>query len=299
MQAIGIDIGGTTIKAGLVDQDGTVLDTRVRPTVTASSEALVLTLTSLVEDLGRGYSPEAIGLGIPGLRSKDTGVIEFSPNLTCLNGVNLEGDFSKRIELPVVGRNDADMSAWGEFLVGAGIGTSDLACLTLGTGVGSGLILNGRPYTGLMGYAAEAGHIVVEPDGLPCPCGGRGCLETVASATGLVNLAREKTKSDESLTATSIHKAAREGDTTSLAVIAEAGRYLGIACATLINLLNLEMIVIGGGLSAVGELLLEPARAEAEERTYPQTFSNCRILTSKLGNNAGIIGAALFALKPS
>ena len=161
------------------------------------------------------------------------------------------------------------------------------------------MILNGRPYTGLLGYAAEAGHIVVEPDGLPCPCGGRGCLETVASATGLVNLAREKTKSDESLTATAIHKAAREGDSRSLEVIAEAGRYLGIACATLINLLNLQMIVIGGGLSAVGELLLKPARKEARGRTYPQTFSNCRIVTSKLGNNAGIIGAALFALKPS
>ncbi len=296
---IGIDIGGTTIKAGRVDETGEIEEVLVEPTPKESADTVLETLSSIVEELSQQGRPTAVGLGIPGLRSKDTGIIEFSPNLTCIDGVNLEGRLSERIGLPVVGRNDADMSAWGEFRIGAGTGTSDLVCLTLGTGVGSGLILNGRPYTGLRGYAAEAGHIVVEPDGLPCPCGGRGCLETVASATGLVTLARKRLNSDEPLTATTIHKAAREGDSRSLEVIAEAGRYLGIACATLINLLNPEMIVIGGGLSAAGELLLEPARAEAEERTYPQTFSNCRIVTSKLGNNAGIIGAALFALNPA
>jgi glucokinase len=142
MQGIGIDIGGTTIKAGLVDETGKILKVVVQPTVTRSAEALLDALVSLVEEFTREGQPDGVGLGIPGLRSKLTGVIEFSPNLACLNGVNLETRLSERTFRPVVGRNDADMSAWGEFNFGAGVGTTDLACLTLGTGVGSGLILD-------------------------------------------------------------------------------------------------------------------------------------------------------------
>ncbi len=306
MQAIGIDVGGTTTKAGLVDETGEILEVIIQPTVTESAETLLDALLSMVEELRHLGVPDGVGLGIPGLRSKLTGVIEFSPNLACLNGVNLETRLSERSGLPVVGRNDADMSAWGEFVLGAGVGTTDLACLTLGTGVGSGLILDGRPYSGHNGYAAEAGHLVVDPAGLPCPCGGRGCLETVASATGVTALAQRKLDTHPSsalhstpnpLTAEAIHDAALKGDPLSIDVFSEAGCYLGLACANLINLLNLEMIVIGGGLSAAGELLLKSARAEAQERAYPQIFSSCRITIAKLGNNAGMVGAALLVIK--
>ncbi len=305
MQSIGIDIGGTTIKAGLVEETGKLLNVRVEPTVTESAEALLDSLASLVEKLtGLGH-PVGVGLGIPGLRSKQTGVIEFSPNLTCLNGVNLETELSERTRLPVVGRNDADMSAWGEFTLGAGVGITCLACLTLGTGVGSGLILDGRPYSGHQGYAAEAGHMVVDPDGLPCPCGGWGCLETVASATGVVALAERNMETHPSsalhrtpnpLTAKVIHDTAIDGDPLAIDVFAQAGRFLGIACANLINLLNLEMIVLGGGLAGAGDLLLKSARLEARARAYAQAHSDCRIVTAKLGNDAGIIGAGLLAL---
>ena len=308
MQRIGIDIGGTTIKAGLVDETGKILKVVDQPTVTRSAEALLDALVSLVEEFTREGQPDGVGLGIPGLRSKLTGVIEFSPNLACLNGVNLETRLSERTSRPVVGGNDADMSAWGEFNFGAGVGTTDLACLTLGTGVGSGLILDGRPYSGHSGYAAEAGHMIVDPEGLPCVCGGRGCLETIASATGVVALARRKMDTQPSstlhgtgipLTAKAIHDAALEGDPLSIEVFSEAGRYLGIACANLINLLNLEVIVIAGGLSAAGELLLKSARVEARERAYTQAYADCRITIAKLGNDAGIIGAALLSMNPS
>ena len=308
MQGIGIDIGGTTIKAGLVDETGKILKVLVQPTVTRSAEALLDALASLVDEFTREGQPDGVGLGIPGLRSKHTGVIEFSPNLTCLNGMNLETQLSERTTLPVVAGNDADMSAWGEFIVGTGVGTKDLACLTLGTGVGSGLILDGRPYSGHSGYAAEAGHMTVDPEGLPCACGGRGCLETIASATGVVALAQRKMDNQPSsalhgtgnpLTAKAIHDAALEGDPLSIEVFSEAGRYLGIACANLINLLNLEMIIISGGLSATGELLLKSTRVEARERAYTQAFSDCRITRTKLGNDAGVIGAALLSMNPS
>jgi glucokinase len=200
------------------------------------------------------------------------------------------------------------MSAWGEFTRGAGVGTTDLACLTLGTGVGSGLILDGRPYSGHHGYAAEAGHMIVDPEGLPCPCGGRGCLETVASATGVVAMAQRRLDTHTSsalhdtanpLTAEAIHDAALKGDPLAIEIFSETGRYLGLACANLINLLNLDMIVIGGGLSAAGELLLKSARIEAQERAYTQSFSDCSISVAKLGNNAGVIGAALLSMNRS
>jgi glucokinase len=305
MQAIGIDIGGTTTKAGLVDETGEILNLLLQPTVTDSAEALLDTLASMIEELRHLGHLDGVGLGIPGLRSKFTGVIEFSPNLPYLNGVNLETRLSERIALPVVGRNDADMSAWGEFTRGAGVGTTDLACLTLGTGVGSGLILDGHPYSGHHGYAAEAGHMIVDPEGLPCPCGGRGCLETVASATGVVALAQRRLDTHTSsalhdagnpLTAEAIHNAALKGDPLAIDIFFETGRYLGLACANLINLLNLDMIVIGGGLSAAGELLLKSARIEAQERAYTQSFSGYSISVAKLGNNAGIIGAALLSM---
>ena len=306
MQAIGIDIGGTTIKGGRVDESGDLVESFSQPNDAQDLPALLVIIRSVAERLSRKTQTASVGLGIPGLRSSDTGVIEFSPNLPYLNGVNLEALLAEQLRSPLIARNDADMSAWGEFLAGAGVGTTEMACLTLGTGVGSGLILRGELYSGHRGYAAEAGHMIVETDGLPCPCGGRGCLETVASATGIVSLARRRmqdgvstslTAIDEPLTAKAIYEAALWGDEVSSQVFVEAGRYLGIACVNLINVLNLEMIVIGGGVSEAGALLLEGVRAEAKVRAYKHTFEACRIVTAKLGNNAGVIGGALLALR--
>jgi glucokinase len=308
MHAIGIDIGGTSTKAGRVDETGQILEARQVPTPTQSPKALLDTLLSLVDSFNCREAPIGIGLGVPGLRSKETGVVEFSPNLPCLNGVSIEDTLSRRSGLPVVGANDAEMSAWGEFSIGAGVGSSEMACLTLGTGVGSGLILNGRPYAGHRGYAGELGHVTVDPAGPPCRCGNRGCLETVASASAIVTSARKRLDTDPTstlhklkapLTAATIHEAALKGDRIARETLAGAGRYVGIACAALINILDLEVIVIGGGVAAAGEFLIEHVKSEVSARIYDQVPQSCRIVPATLGNNAGVIGAALRALEPA
>ena len=294
MSYIGIDIGGTTIKAGRVAEDGVLLESLRRPTDAGDIAALLHTLLSIVATLSAEGTIDGVGLGVPGLRS-ETGLIEASPNVPCLVKQNLEALLLERIELPAVGRNDADMNAWGEFKVGAAVEVRYMACLTLGTGVGSGLILNGKLYGGSRGHAAEVGHMVVEPDGHPCRCGGSGCLETRASATGIVAHARGRVKPDGELTSEGVATAAADGDAEARKVLKEAGRFLGIACANLINTLNLEMIVIGGGVANAGRWLLEPAIEEAHRRSYAETSNACRIVPTKLGSDAGVIGAALYA----
>lgn len=301
MNAIGIDVGGTTIKAGRVGEDGTVLASESRPTPVSDLGALIGALEDLIRGLSGPDRAEAVGVGIPGLRDSRTGQILVSPNIPCLDGAPVESSLAKRLAIPVVTRNDADMSAWGEFVLGAGAGTRHMICLTLGTGVGSGLILDGELYNGSRGYAAEAGHITVDPEGLPCSCGSRGCLEAVASATGIVALARarfdavERQALPEPWTAESLAKAASEGHTGAQGVFDEAGRYLGIACATLMNLLNPEAIVLAGGVIASGDLILQPALDEARFRAFDATFGSCRVVPAELGPQAGLIGAALFA----
>lgn len=298
---IGLDVGGTTVKGGLIAADGSIVRSASRPTPVDDIGDLIDTLAELSVRLAREEKIQAIGVGLPGLRSADTGEIVASPNVPCLNGANVETRLAPRVDAPVVTRNDADMGAWGEFSVGAGAGTRHMICLTLGTGVGSGLILDGQLYNGSRGYAAEAGHIVVDPDGLPCGCGSRGCLEAVASATGIVALARswfgpdDRKRVPEPMTSEAIAKAAQEGHEASREVYDQAGRYLGIACASLINLLNPEAIVMAGGVIAAGDLILDPTIREARTRAFDVGFEACRIVPARLGSQAGIVGAGLFA----
>lgn len=294
MSYIGIDIGGTTIKAGRVAKDGLLLESLRWPTQALDIAALLQTLTSIVLKMSAESTVDGVGIGIPGLRAA-TGIIEASPNVPCLVKQNLEALLLEKINLPVVGRNDADMNAWGEFKVGVAAKVRYMACLTLGTGVGSGVILNGKLYGGSQGYAAEVGHMVVEPNGHPCLCGGYGCLETRASATGIVANAQGLAKTIGNLTSKEISIAANQGNFEARKVLNETGRFLGIACANLINTLNLEMIVIGGGVANAGRWLLEPAIEEARRCSYPEAFTGCQIVPAKLGSDAGIIGAALFA----
>ena len=301
MHTIGLDVGGTWIKAGLVDSSGRVLQSASEATETRHIDGLVATLEGLVESLGRNEQIHSVGVGLPGLRSSETGKIVVSPNLRCLDGVDIEAVLGQRIVPPVVARNDADMSAWGEFSVGAGAGTRHMVCLTLGTGVGSGVIFDGRPYNGARGYAAEAGHITVDPEGLPCSCGSRGCLEAVASGTGIVALARawlgpeDRGSIREPWTSAGLCQAALAGHAGARRVFEQAGRYLGVACGSLINLLNPEAIVIVGGVMEAGDLILGPAIDEARIRAFDISFDACRIVPGQLGLMAGVVGAALLA----
>ena len=304
MYYLGLDIGGTAVKAGLIDEHCRVRETRRAPTIIDDLHGFVSKLTTLIRDFQKSASIDAIGIGVPGLRSSKTHVVETSPNIPCLKNVNLEEMVADQVHIRVVSENDANSGAWAEFVCGAGAGLQHLAYLTLGTGLGSGLILNGSLYTGTSGYGGEFGHTVIEPEGRLCACGKRGCVETLVSATGIVITATEKLKHARRsllhelpmpLTAEKIYDAAVRGDETALDVFAETGRWLGMACANLINLLNLEMIIIGGGVMASGELLLGTATEVARLHAFAPSFGDCRIVQSKLWPDAGMIGAALLA----
>lgn len=299
MYTIGLDIGGTSIKGGLVDSGGHLLRAASRATDVGNIDHLIAVLHGLVVELGEGEAIHAVGLGIPGLRSAETGEIVTSPNIPCLEGTQPEALLGEQVSPPVIARNDADMSAWGEFAAGAGVGARYLICLTLGTGVGSGVILDGELYNGARGYASEAGHLTVDPDGPLCSCGNRGCLEAVASAHGIVALARARMGAGEGIpepwTAACLAQAAHDGHAGASEVFEQAGRYLGIACAGLINLLNPDAIVLAGGVMGAGDLLLTPTRREAGLRAFAASFSACRIVPADLGHQAGIVGSALFA----
>jgi glucokinase len=295
MYYIGLDVGGTTIKAGLVDEAGKVLESRRAVTVIDDLRRFVLTLTELIRSFQKSFQLEAVGIGVPGLHSSKTGEIETSPNIPSLQNVNLEKLVADQVHLPVVSENDANAGAFGEAQCGAGAGCRHMVFLTLGTGLGSGLVLNGKLYTGTSGYGGELGHTIINPQGRQCACGRRGCLETVVSGTGIVATAREKMKPEEAQTAEMVFEAALRGDAAARWVFQETGRWLGIACANLINLLNPEVIVVGGGVMASGELLLEPAIASARVHAFGPSFRDCRIVQSKLWPDAGVIGAAMLA----
>src|SRR3989440_199684 len=301
---LGLDIGGTTIKAGLIDEENRVLESRKVPTLIDNLEGFISKLTEVICDFQKSRRIDAIGIGVPGLRSSKTHVIATSPNIPCLTNVNLEEVVANQVHLKVVTENDANAGAYAEFICGAGVGLQHLAYLTLGTGLGSGLILNGSLYTGASGYGGEFGHTVIDPNGRLCACGKQGCIETVASGTGIVTTARDKLKTGRNsrlneiappLTAEKIYDAAVRGDETAREVFADTGHWFGLACANLINLLNLEMIVIGGDVMASGEVLLGKAIEVARHYAFASSFADCQIVQSRLWPDAGMIGAALFA----
>jgi len=293
MNYVGLDIGGTTIKAGLIDDSGAVRDTRTIPTITDNINGLIASLVTLVADFQTASPVEAVGIGIPGLRSTRTHLIETSPNIPCIHNLNLEALLSKQLSLPVLSENDANAGAYGEWVAGAGRGLQHMAYVTIGTGLGCGLVLSGALYRGASGYAGEMGHINIEPDGRPCACGSTGCLETRVSASGLVATAREHGIDAES--AKDVYDAAAGGNAAARAAFEETGRFLGIACADLINLLNLESIVIGGGVMASGDLLLSSTIAEVRRRAFEPAARICPIVQSQLWPDAGLIGAAMLA----
>jgi glucokinase len=295
MHYLGLDVGGTTTKAGVIDKAGKILEWRSAPTVIDDLDGFLSTLTELIRRFQKSFRIDGIGIGVPGLHSVKTGTIQFSPNIPCLKDINLETSVANQVHIPVVIDNDANAGAYGEFRLGAGQDCRHMVYLTLGTGLGSGLILNGSLYIGASGFGGELGHTVIDPNGRPCGCGARGCLETVVSGTGIVTTAREKMKLDGVLTAEMVYSAAVGGDSMAKAVFEETGRWLGIACANLIDFLNPEVIVVGGGVIASGEMLLRPAIDEARVHAFGPSYHDCRIVQSKLWPEAGVIGAALLA----
>ena len=296
MYYLGIDVGGTTIKAGLVDESGQLGEARKIPTIVADLTLFLTTLTELIVEFQKSASIAAIGLGVPGLVRAQSRTIETSPNIPCLRHISLDALLANQVHLPVIVENDANAGSYGETICGAARGRQHVAYLTLGTGLGCGLVLNGRIFRGTSGFAGEFGHTTVEPAGRLCTCGNRGCLEAYVSGTGMVRTAQELLKgSPAPLTAKAIYEAAIRGDGPALETFQITSRYLGVACANLINLLNPEALVIGGGVMASGDLLLNPAVEEAGARAFPESFRDCTIVQSQLWPDAGLIGAAMLA----
>jgi glucokinase len=286
---IGIDVGGTKTLAGLVGRDGTVHGHREHPTPVESEAALLDGLEGAVREL-LDDSVAAVGFGIPSRIDQRTGIALGSVNIP-LVGVRFRDVMHERLGLPVAIDNDGNAAAIAEWKTGAGRGTRDMIMLTLGTGVGGGLILDGKAYRGSIGAGAELGHMVIVHDGTPCRCGGRGHLESYVSGKAADEVAREAF--GPAADAHRLVRLANEGDPMAIELLTEIGRKLGSGIGSLINIFDPELIVIGGGFAAAGELLLAPAREVVAREALSPMRDDVRIVRAELGTMAGMIGAAM------
>jgi glucokinase len=310
--AVGIDVGGTKIAGGVVDETGTILATARRESPATDTDAIELNIVDLVVELRSNYAVEAVGIGAAGFVDSRRSTVMFAPNLAWRDEP-LRADLEKRIDLPVVVENDANAAAWGEFTFGAGEDVQDTLLVTVGTGVGGGIVLNGQLHRGAFGVAAEIGHMRVVPDGRICGCGNKGCWEQYASGTALVRDTREQVR-EGSLIARSlvdraggveridgplITEAAREGNSFAREQLAVLGRWLGEGIASLTAILDPAVVVIGGGVSEAGDLLLEPIRAHYRANLTGRHYRpELEVRAALLGNKAGMIGAADLARRP-
>jgi glucokinase len=306
-ETIGVDLGGTKMLVGVLDGTETLWESREASTGQSEDELVELLVREVTEAREARPDAKAVGLGIPATIDHDRGIAVSAVNLP-LEDLPIRDLVEKRVGLPVVVDNDANVAAFAEFLYGAAVGMPDIVMLTIGTGIGGGLILNGELYRGSTGAGAELGHVVIQADGPPCQgnCPNHGCVEALASGTAL---GREGKAAAESAPDSVIGKllaagktvdgrivteAAVAGDETSIAVFELIGGRLGVACSSFANIFQPNAIVVGGGVIAAGDLLLDPARREVRERAL-KPMNETPILEATLGNDAGMIGAAALA----
>lgn len=305
--ACGIDVGGTKISGGVVDEEGSVLEELRVVSPAADVEAIEDAITTLVSRLRERHEISAVGVGAAGYVDKSRSVVMFAPNIAWRD-VDLKAELEERIDLPVVVENDANAAAWAEFTYGAGHDVDDLLMVAVGTGVGGGVVLDGELYRGAFGVGAEIGHMRVVPDGILCGCGNRGCLEQYGSGTALVREVRSAARGGsllaadvlaraggdpEQITGPLVTEAARAGDPFAVEQLAVLGRWLGEGIASLTAVLDPAVVVLGGGVSEAGELLLGPVRsAFASQLTGRGHRPVLDIRRARLGNRAGLIGAA-------
>ena len=290
---IGVDVGGTKILAGLIARDGTVVGHREYPTPIENEDALLDGLEAAVREF-LGESVLAVGFGIPSQIDQRHGVALGSVNIP-LRGVPFRQKMADRLGLPIGMDNDANAAAIAEWHAGAGRGTTDMVMLTLGTGVGGGLILGGKPYRGWFGAGAEIGHMVIVHDGVPCRCGGHGHLESYASGKAADELAAQAF--GPAADAHRLVRLAREGDPLAIRILTGIGEHLGSGIASLVNIFNPELIVVGGGFAAAGDLLFEPAKKIADREVLVSVRDSYRIVRAELGTSAGMIGAGMVAFE--
>lgn len=308
---IGVDLGGTNVRAAALDRRGKVLATAERPTEVPRGTRRILTnIQSVATEASKpvqvkGKTLLAVGVGAPGPINLTTGVIHQAPNIPQWKRFPLRERLSQIFPCPVFLENDANAATLGEGWVGAAKGKKNFLMLTLGTGVGGGVVNEGRLVHGAEGMAGELGHVVVKANGARCNCGGRGCVEVYASATGIKRLLREKLKGKKSwqrytnargeLDVAQIYRAAKAGDRIAREVLTQAGSYLGVAMASFINIFNPELIVVGGGVAQSWDLLIPAAKREVDRRAFHLPARLARIVPAKLGPYAGWLGAAYVA----
>ncbi|AXQ78202.1 ROK family protein [Streptococcus chenjunshii] len=312
---LGIDLGGTTIKFGILTLDGEIqekwaIDTNILEDGRHIVPDIVASLKHRLALYGLSKSDFiGIGMGSPGAVDRDSKTVTGAFNLNWAKTQEIGSIIEKELGIPFAIDNDANVAALGERWVGAGANNPDVVFVTLGTGVGGGVIADGSLIHGVAGAGGEIGHIIVEAEnGFPCTCGNEGCLETVASATGVVRLARYMAESYEGdsavkaaidngdeVTSKDIFTAAEEGDSFADSVVEKVGFYLGLAAANIANILNPDSIVIGGGVSAAGEFLRYRIETYFLKFAFPQVKKSTKIKIAELGNDAGIIGAASLA----
>jgi glucokinase len=309
---IGVDLGGTKLLAGVVDADLNVHSRVHRAVHGLDQRALLETAVEAVEEARSGAAGEvtAVGFGIPCLIDQRRGMATMAVNLP-LRDVPFRDLMAERLGLPVEVDNDANVAALAEWRAGAAQGASDAVVLTIGTGIGGGLILGGAPYRGSIGAGAELGHITIDLDGPPCQghCPNNGCLETLASGTALAREARRiaAERPDSALgrahadgreiTGALVTELAHDGDAAAIDALTLIGTNLGVGIASYLNVFNPDVVVIAGGVIAAGELLLAPARAEAVRRALPTTSQHARIVPAQFGTEAGLVGAAALAFE--
>ncbi|MBF4769024.1 ROK family glucokinase [Nocardioides agariphilus] len=303
----GVDVGGTKILGGVVDEHGNVVEELRVVSPATDVAAIEDAITRLVTELASRHEVSAVGVGAAGYIDKSRSVVMFAPNLAWRD-LDLRSELEARVSLPVVVENDANAAAWGEFRFGGGADVDDLLLVTVGTGVGGGVVLDGQLHRGAFGVGGEIGHMRVVPDGVLCGCGNHGCLESYGSGTALVREARAAAAGGSLLARTLLDRAsgdaaaingpmitecAQQGDPFCIEQLAALGRWLGEGVASLVAVLDPAVVVVGGGVSAAGDLLLEPIRAAfARELTGRGHRPLAEVRPARLGNRAGLIGAA-------
>jgi len=304
-----IDLGGTKIYAVLAENCGRILssvryDTQADEGPEAILEQMATSVREVLAQAGAGPDRlSAVGVCLAGFLDWQRRFLIQSPNIHGLEQFRVEERLSQKLRVPVLAENDANAAALGEALCGAAQGSQDVLYLTVSTGIGAGLVLGGQIYRGTRGFAGEAGHMVVKPDGFLCGCGRHGCLETVSSGTAIARMANEALQSGKAallrelarqqggmVSAATVFRAARDGDETAQEIISEAIYYLGIALVNLVNVLNPEIVVIGGGVSAAGEELFVPLEKAIQNYAVPPAAASVTLRQATLGVEAGVRG---------
>jgi len=308
--AVGVDLGGTNLRVAAFAAEGRILDRLSAPTrIEAGREALMQAISGGVHRIIERRSGDrllAVGIGVPGFILIEKGIVTKSPNLPGLENFAMREDLERRLGCPVILENDANAAALGEKWRGAGRGVDDLVLLTLGTGIGGGILSRGRVLHGYLGMAGELGHITVEPrDGAPCGCGSQGCLEAHASATAIVRLAEQEIRAGRlpalagqsaPITSEMVYQAAAGGDAAARSVFERMGRALGLGLAILINTFNFPLYLLSGGVLPAWDLFAPAMFEEARRRSLTLRQTDTRIAKAELGEDAGLFGAAYPAL---